>query len=152
MCIGEGEHVRATAHVWDQSVEVGSCPFYPMGLRDGTQVVRPGGKQPYPLSHLSGHSNTHFKECGNGWLILKADRLYLRFTLRPTDRQRQKQQTKVMGGGNERRNMVLPVGDSRLLQLDHSFLCHRYPTVESVYSPVRGSAKPELRGLLIILY
>lgn len=85
----------------DQSVEAGSCPFYPMGLRDGTQVVTPGGKQPYPLSHLSTHSKTLFKACGNGWLVLKADCLYLRFTLRPTDRQRQKQQTKVsLGGGN----------------------------------------------------
>lgn len=57
----------------DQSVEVGSRPFYPMGLRDETQVVRPCGKQPYPLSHLSSPSNTHFKEYGNGWLVLKAD-------------------------------------------------------------------------------
>lgn len=72
-----------------------------MGLRDGTQVVTPGGKQPYPLSHLSSHSKTLFKECENGWLVLKADCLYLRFTLRPTDRQRQKQQTKVsLSGGN----------------------------------------------------
>lgn len=56
----------------DQSVKVGSRPFYPMGPRDETQVVGPGGKQPYPLSHLSSHSNT-FKEYGNGWLVLKAD-------------------------------------------------------------------------------
>lgn len=128
-----------------------------MGLRDATQVVTPGGKQPYPLSHLSSHSKTLFKECENGWLVLKADCLYLRFTLRPTDRQRQKQQTKVsLSGGNGgrqcERNLALPVGDSRLLQLDHRLLCHQYPTVESVYSPVRGSAKPELRGPLILLY
>lgn len=57
-----------------------------------------------------------------------------------------------MGGSNATRNMALPVGDSRLLQLDHNLLCHQYPTIESVYSPVRGSAKPELRGPLILLY
>lgn len=57
-----------------------------------------------------------------------------------------------MGGSNATRNMALPVGDSRLLQLDHNLLCHQYPTIESVYSAVRGSAKPELRGPLILLY
>lgn len=55
-----------------------------------------------------------------------------------------------MGGGNARRNTALR--DSRLLQLDHRLLWHQYPTVESVYSPLRGSAKPEFRGPLILLY
>lgn len=57
-----------------------------------------------------------------------------------------------MGGGNARRNTALPVEDSRLLQLDHRLLWPQYPTAESVYSPLRGSAKPELRGPLILLY
>lgn len=48
-----------------------------------------------------------------------------------------------MGGGNERRNTALPVGDSRLLQLDHRLLRPQYPTVEPVYSSLRDSATPD---------
>lgn len=45
-------------------VGVGSCPFYRMGLGDGTQVVRPSGKHLYPLSLLSSQSKTLFKRYG----------------------------------------------------------------------------------------
>lgn len=53
--------------------------------------------------------------------------------------------TKVsLGGSGVRRNMALRAGGSRLLQLNGSLLCHQYPTLESVYSPVGGSANPSL--------